>query len=75
MSNTVYSNTVLESKMTELLNSRLEVRALMDVDDSLGEGAGLSKVIRHACRTAQRRNFPPAISFRCASAARSERAS
>ncbi|MCQ2423672.1 MAG: hypothetical protein MJ088_02095 [Clostridia bacterium] len=45
MSNTVYSNTVLESKMTELLNSRLEVRALMDVDDSLGEGAGLSKVI------------------------------
>lgn len=43
--NTVYENTVLETKLTELLNSRLEVRSLMTVDDSLTEGAGLTKVI------------------------------
>ncbi len=45
MPNTVYENSVLETKLTELLNSRLEVRALMSVDDSLTEGAGLTKVI------------------------------
>lgn len=43
--NTVYENTVLETKLTELLNSRLEVRSLMTVDDSLTESAGLTKVI------------------------------
>ena len=43
--NTVYENTVLETKLTELLNSDLEVRALMTIDDSLTEGAGLTKVI------------------------------
>ena len=45
MSNTVYENTVLETKLTELLNSRLNVRALMTIDDSLAESAGLTKVI------------------------------
>ena len=43
--NTIYENTVLEAKLTELLNSKLEVRSLMTVDDSLTEGAGLTKVI------------------------------
>ena len=43
--NVIYDNLVLEAKLTELLNSRLEVRSLMTVDDSLTEGAGLTKVI------------------------------
>ncbi len=43
--NTVYENSVLETKLTEILNSKLEVRSLMTVDDSLAEGAGLTKVI------------------------------
>ena len=43
--NTIYENTVLEAKLTELLNSKLEVRSLMSVDDSLTESAGLTKVI------------------------------
>lgn len=43
--NTVYENHVLETKLTELLNSRLEVRSLMRIDDSLTESAGLTKVI------------------------------
>ena len=41
--NTIYDNTVLEAKLTELLNSKLEVRSLMTVDDSLTESAGLTK--------------------------------
>lgn len=45
MANTVYSNTALESKMTELLSSKLEVRSLMETDDSLSESAGLTRVI------------------------------
>ena len=45
MANTVYENTVLESKLTELVDSKIEVRALMSVDKSLEEGAGLTKVI------------------------------
>lgn len=43
--NTIYENTILEAKLTELLNSKLEVRSLMTVDDSLAEGAGLTKII------------------------------
>lgn len=43
--NTVYENSVLEAKLTEILNSKLEVRSLMTVDDSLAEGAGLTKII------------------------------
>lgn len=43
--NTVYDNTVLESKLTELLNSKLEVRSLMTVDESLTQGAGLKKTV------------------------------
>ncbi len=43
--NTVFENTVLEAKLTEILNSKLEVRSLMTVDDSLSESAGLTKVV------------------------------
>lgn len=45
MINTVYENTVLESKLTNLIDSKLEVKALMTVDKSLAENAGLKKVI------------------------------
>ncbi len=43
--NTIYENNVLETKLTELFNSKLAVRSLMTVDDSLKEGAGLTKII------------------------------
>ena len=45
MPNMTYENSVLEAKLTELVNSKLEVRTLMSVDDSLAEGAGLTKII------------------------------
>ena len=45
MSNTVYENKVLETKLTDLVNSKIAVRSLMTVDDSLAEGAGLTKII------------------------------
>ena len=44
-SNIIYDNALLEAKLTELLNSSLEVRSLMTLDDSLAESAGLTKVI------------------------------
>jgi hypothetical protein len=43
--NTIYENEIIENKMTELLNTRLDTRALMSVDTSLSENAGLRKVI------------------------------
>ena len=43
--NTIYENEIIENKMTELLNTRLDTRALMTVDTSLSESAGLRKVI------------------------------
>lgn len=43
--NTIYENEIIENKMTDLLNSRLDARALMTVDASLAENAGLRKVI------------------------------
>lgn len=45
MANTVYSNFVLEAKMTDLLNTKLAVRPLMTVDNSLTEGEGMTKKI------------------------------
>ncbi len=44
-SNIIYDNALLEAKLTELLNSSLEVRSLMTLDDSLMESAGLTKII------------------------------
>lgn len=43
--NTIYENEIIENKMTELLNTRLDARALMTIDSSLSENAGLRKVI------------------------------
>lgn len=45
MANTVYENSVLEAKLTELMDSKLQVRGLMTVDDSLTQNAGLTKTI------------------------------
>lgn len=45
MFNNVYESTVLESKLTNLVDSKIEVRSLMTVDKSLAESAGLTKVI------------------------------
>lgn len=45
MANTVYANFVLETKLNDLLNTKLNVRNLMVVDDSLTETAGMIKKI------------------------------
>lgn len=45
MAFTGYENFVLENKMTDLVNSRLDVKSLMTVDYSLVENAGLKKTI------------------------------
>lgn len=45
MANTVYENSVLEAKLTELMDSKLQVRGLMSVDDSLTQNAGLTKTV------------------------------
>lgn len=42
---TLYDNFVLEKKMTDLVNTKLEARSLMTIDDSLTESAGLKKTI------------------------------
>lgn len=42
---TLYENKVLENKITDLVNTKLEVRSLMTIDHSLAESAGLKKVI------------------------------
>lgn len=44
-SHTLYDNFVLENKMTDLLNTKLEVRGLMTIDNSLTASAGLKKKI------------------------------
>lgn len=45
MSHTIYENFVLENKLTDLLNTRLNTRALMTVDNSLTEAPGMIKKI------------------------------
>ena len=45
MANTVYENFVLESRLTDLLNTKLNTRSLMTVDNSLTESAGMIKKI------------------------------
>ena len=45
MANTVYSNFVLETKITDLLNTKLATRPLMTIDNSLTEGEGMTKKI------------------------------
>lgn len=55
--NTIYENEIIENKMTELLNTRLDVRALMSVDTSLSENAGLRKVINRYTYTGSVENL------------------
>ena len=45
MAHTLYSNQVIENKMTDLVNTNIEVNALFTVDNSLATEAGLKKVI------------------------------
>ena len=45
MANTVYENFVLESRLSDLLNTKLNTRSLMTVDNSLTESAGMIKKI------------------------------
>jgi len=45
MANIVYENKVLESKLNDLLNTRLDAKALMTIDYSLAEQAGMTKTI------------------------------
>ena len=41
----LYDNKVLENKITDLVNTKLEVRSLMTIDHSLAEAAGLTKTV------------------------------
>ena len=41
----LYTNEVIENKMTDLVNTQLDVNALFTVDNSLSTAAGLKKVI------------------------------
>ena len=45
MANTVYENFVLESRLSDLLNTKLNTRSLMTIDNSLTESAGMIKKI------------------------------
>lgn len=45
MANTVYENFVLESKLADLLATRLDTKTLMTIDNSLTESAGMIKKI------------------------------
>lgn len=45
MAHTIYENFVLENKMTDLVNTNLDVNALFTRDDSLSAEAGLKKVV------------------------------
>ena len=41
----LYENEVLENKMTDLVNTKLDCRSLMTIDYSLTTSAGLKKVV------------------------------
>ncbi len=43
--NRTYDNSVIEAKLTQLVNKNLEVKSLMTIDDSLTEDAGLTKTV------------------------------
>lgn len=45
MAHTIYENFVLENKMTDLVNTGLDVNALFTRDDSLASAAGLKKIV------------------------------
>jgi hypothetical protein len=45
MANTVYDNKIIEAKANDLLTTAINTRSLMTVDNSLTEGAGMTKTI------------------------------
>ena len=45
MANTGYENFILESRLTDLLNTKMSVRNFMTIDDSLTEAPGMKKTI------------------------------
>lgn len=45
MANTVYENFVLETKLTDLLNTKLNARGYMTIDNSLTADAGMTKKV------------------------------
>lgn len=45
MANTVYANKVIEAKAKDLLTTAVNTRALMTVDDTLAQNAGMTKTI------------------------------
>lgn len=45
MANTVYENFILESKLTDLLNTGMAVRSFMTIDNDLTESAGMQKTV------------------------------
>lgn len=45
MGNTVYANKVLESKLQDLLTTKVNTRSMMTIDDSLEQSAGMTKTV------------------------------
>ena len=45
MANTIYDNKIIEAKAQDLLETAINTRALMTVDNSLAESAGMTKTI------------------------------
>ena len=45
MAHQVYENFILESKLNDLLDTKLNTRSLMTIDTDLTENAGMKKVI------------------------------
>ena len=45
MANTVYANKVLESKLADLLTTKVNTRSMMTIDDSLEQSAGMTKTV------------------------------
>lgn len=45
MAHTLYENFVLENKITDLMNTNLDIRSLFTVDNSLTQAAGLRKTV------------------------------
>lgn len=45
MANTVYENFVLESKLKDILSTKLNTKTLMTIDNSLTESAGMIKKV------------------------------
>lgn len=45
MANTTYQNFILESKLNDVLNTKLNAKTLMTIDGDLSENAGMKKVV------------------------------